>query len=77
MSLVNATNGTLKIKTRAEQLVEMRHGQPVEALLRRLYVAEGMTQEEVAKALGIGQRTVIRWMAAYQIPTRDRRKVAA
>lgn len=70
-------NGNPKLKSRTEQLVELNHGAPVEALLRRLYVAEGLTQEQVADALGIGTRTVVRWMADYRIPTRDRRKVAA
>lgn len=66
-----------RIKSRAEQLVEHRHGAPVEALLRRLYVEQGMSQAEVAVALGVQRETVVRWMGACGIPTRDRRKVAA
>jgi transcriptional regulator with PAS, ATPase and Fis domain len=81
-----ATSGTLchvnsalgqRTKSRAEQLVERRHGASAEVLIRRLYVNEGLSQEQVADALGIGRRTVIRWMADFGIPTRDRRKVAA
>lgn len=71
------SNGNLKIKSRTEQMVELRHGAPVEVLIRRLYVNEGLSQEEVAEALGVGRKAVIRWMATYGIPTRDRRKVAA
>jgi len=64
-------------KSRAEQLVEARHGASVEALLRRLYVAEGMTQEQVAETLGVGRDTVYAWMRKYHIPTRDRRAIRA
>ena len=65
------------LKSRQEQLVERRHGAPVEALLRRLYVNEGLTQEQVAIALGVGRDTVYAWMRKYGIPTRDRRAVKA
>ncbi len=67
----------LNLKSRTEQLVEQRHGASVESLLRRLYVSEGLSQDEVARVLGVGRKAVIRWMAVYSIPTRDRRKVAA
>lgn len=70
-------SGNLKIKSRSEQLVELRFGEPVAALLARLYVDRGMTQDEVAAELGVGRKAVIRWMADYGIPARDRRKVAA
>jgi predicted DNA-binding protein (UPF0251 family) len=70
-------NGHFRPKSRTEQIVEAQHGAPLEALLRRLYVTEGLSQDKVAATLGISQRSVIRWMAAYGIPTRDRRKVAA
>lgn len=61
--------------SREEQLVERRHGAPVEVLLRRLYVERGMTQGQVAEALGVSVRSVVRWMAKYRIPSRDRRAV--
>jgi hypothetical protein len=67
---------TFKLKSRAEQLVEARHGATVDALLRRLYVDEGMTQDEVASTLGVSRGAVISWMADYGIPTRDRRRIA-
>lgn len=69
--------GQQNLKSRAEQIVEQRHGASVEALLRRLYVAEGLSQDDVAETLGVGRKAVIRWMAKYGVPTRDRRKVAA
>lgn len=69
--------GHFSIKSRTEQLVEQRFGEPVETLLRRFYGEQGLSQAEVASKLGVGTRTVIRWMAQFKIPTRDRRKVAA
>lgn len=63
-------------KSATEQRLEALHGVTVEALLRRLYVAQGMSQEQVAETLGVSRSTVIDWMAAYGIPTRDRRAVA-
>lgn len=64
-------------KSRREQIVEQQHGASIEALLRSLYVTQGLTQEEVASTLGVGRQTVIDWMAAHNIPVRDRRRVAA
>ncbi len=66
-----------KEKTWLEQRIEHEHGAPVEELLRRHYVKGNLTQDEVADLLGVGRETVIRWMGAYGIPTRDRRRVAA
>lgn len=66
-----------RIKSRAEQIVEAEHGASVVALLQRLYVEEGLSQEDVATRLGVGRKAVITWMAEYGIPTRDRRKVVA
>jgi hypothetical protein len=63
-------------KSRAEQLVERAHGASVETLLRRLYVTEGLSQDQVAATLGISRWAVIAWMKKYGIPTRDRRALA-
>lgn len=67
----------LIFKSRAEQAIEARYGEPVAGILRRLYHDDGLSQEEVADRLGTSRSSVIRWMATYRIPTRDRRKVAA
>lgn len=58
------------------QLVEHAHGEPIERLLERLYVHEGLTQAQIADQLGVGLRSVVRWMATAGIPTRDRRALA-
>ncbi|HAM56444.1 MAG TPA: hypothetical protein DCQ64_14025 [Candidatus Rokubacteria bacterium] len=71
------TLGHSNLKSRTEQIVEQRHGASVENLLRRLYVADGLPQDEVARVLGVDRKAVIRWMGKYGIPARDRRKVAA
>jgi CRP-like cAMP-binding protein len=59
-----------RIKSRAMQLVEHRIGEPIEPALHRLYVVERKTQAEVAEALGVTRRTVIRWMQDFGIETR-------
>lgn len=64
-------------KSAAEQRVEAAHGASIETLLRRLYVAEGMTQQQVADTLGVGREAVIGWMVKYRVPTRDRRAIKA
>ena len=74
---IRAVSATPLIRTRQMQLVEHAHGAPDEALLARLYVDEGLTQAEIAERLGVGLRSVVRWMATVGIPTRDRRALAA
>ncbi len=69
-------NATPLIRTAEQQRVEHQHGEPIDALLRRLYQVEGLTQPEVAALLGVSTRSVIRWMRDYRIPTRDRRAIA-
>jgi len=70
-------NATPLIRTAEQQRVEYAQGAPIEALLRRLYVSDGLTQPEVAERLGVSTRSVARWMAALSIPTRDNRAVPA
>ena len=62
--------------TPTAKLVEAVHGRTLDAILRDLYEGEGLSQEAVGARLGVSRWTVIKWMAAYGIPTRDRRKVA-
>lgn len=69
-------NATPVLRSRQEQLIEHRFAEPMDALLRRLYVDEGLTQAEIAARLNAGHRSVVRWMVKYGIPTRDRRALA-
>lgn len=64
------------LRSRQEQLIEHRFAEPMDVLLRRLYVDEGLTQQQIAERLETSNRTVVRWMAKYGIPTRDRRALA-
>lgn len=62
-----AENSRPVLKTRAMQVVEIEHGEPVGALLRRLYVTEGMSQAAIAQRLGLDQGTVSRWMRDFGV----------
>lgn len=57
-------------KTHLMQLVEIRHGQPIDHLLSRLYVDEGKTMGEVAEMLDVDEATISRWMERMNIPVR-------
>ena len=41
------------LKTRAMQVVEIAHGEPIDSLLRRLYLTDCLTQAEIAERLGL------------------------
>jgi len=74
--IVRAVNATPILRSRQEQLIEHRFAEPMDTLLRRLYVDEGLTQAQIAERLDAGHRSVVRWMVKYGIPTRDRRALA-
>jgi DNA-binding transcriptional regulator YiaG len=69
-------NATPVLLSRQEQLIEHRFAEPMDVLLRRLYVDEELTQQQIAERLDVHVRSVIRWMAKHHIPTRDRRALA-
>lgn len=60
-----------RIKSHAQQVIEHRIGEPIEVALERLYVGRGMTQAQVASALGVSRQTIVRWCADLGIETRS------
>jgi AraC-like DNA-binding protein len=64
-----------RIKSRTEQMVQLRTGRDVPDYLRELY-EQGLSQEAIAAELGVHRSTVMRWMAEWGIVTRDRRALA-
>jgi len=58
------------IRTREMQRVEARHGQAIDALLRGLYIDDGLTLEEVGARLGITKGAVSRWLVVCGIEAR-------
>jgi predicted DNA-binding protein (UPF0251 family) len=58
------------IKSRSEQFIEIRLGEDLESILRRLYHDEGMTQGAIALRWGVSRATVNRWMFKYGIDSR-------
>lgn len=59
-----------RTKSRAQQAMEQRVGQPIDQALYRLYVIEGQTQDQIAAAWGLDRATVSRWMRDFGIATR-------
>ena len=49
------------IKSSLMQLIELRRGEPIEAILRR-QIEQGRTQEEIADDLGISYWTLRSWL---------------
>lgn len=60
----------IRTKSRAQQLIERRIGEPIEQALHRLYVVEQQQQDEIAVGWGIDRATVSRWMTQFDIETR-------
>lgn len=59
-------------KTALMRQVEVRFGEPIDLLLRRLYVRENRTMREVAQMLGVkSDSTVWLWLLKFDIPTRQ------
>jgi transcriptional regulator with XRE-family HTH domain len=64
-------------KTRRMRAVEERLGEPIEAILRRLYYDEGLTQAEVAARLSVPAGTIATWMIGFGINQRSMAHQAA
>lgn len=57
-------------KTLQMQRVEAEYGEPIEDLLRRLYIDEGRTLRDIAVYLGLSFSTVSDYLQRCGIPTR-------
>jgi hypothetical protein len=57
----------IRTKTRAQQLMEHRLGEPIDQALHRLYVIERRDQEEIGALWGLEQSTVSRWLRDFGI----------
>ena len=57
----------IRTKTRDQQILEHRVGEPLQIALHRLYVIERRNQEEIAAGWGIEQSTVSRWLKTFGI----------
>jgi DNA-binding MarR family transcriptional regulator len=57
----------IRTKTRDQQILEHRVGEPLQIALHRLYVIERRNQEEIAEQWGIEQSTVSRWLKTFGI----------
>lgn len=65
------------IMTHAQELVTLRTGQDLGALLVQRYVAEARSQATIALELGVTRLTVCRWLLEYGITRDDRERVPA
>lgn len=59
-------------KTRGQQVLERRLGEPLDEVLRRRYVDEGATQDQIAADWSIDRATVSRWLRDFGITRLDR-----
>jgi len=63
-------------KTPKMEVVELRFGEPLEVLLARWYLGEGLTQTQIADRLGVRQCVVSQWLHRLRLvganPTRRR-----
>lgn len=66
------THADFPIVSRNQVRVERRFGEPLPALLTRLYIHDGLTHEQIAERLGVSVRTVHRWMKAARVITNTR-----
>ena len=57
----------IRTKTRDQQILEHRIGEPLQIALHRLYVIERRDQEEIGRGWGIEQSTVSRWLRSFGI----------
>jgi hypothetical protein len=68
--MATAPTPLIRTKSRAQQAMEIRIGEPLGEALYRLYVIEGKKQDEIAAEWGLDRATVSRWMRDCGIATR-------
>jgi DNA-directed RNA polymerase specialized sigma subunit len=66
-----------RTKTRHQQVVEQRMGEPIEKALYRMYVTERLDQKVIGEQLGLEQATVSRWLRDFGITRLDRDPIPA
>lgn len=52
------------------QRLEAEMGEPMDAILRRLYLDEGLTVDQVGQRLGITKGAASRWLERFGVETR-------
>jgi len=57
-------------RTREMQRIEARLGKPMDAILRELYVDQGLTLEQLGTHLGITKGAASRWLERFGIEAR-------
>jgi len=58
-------------KTTLMREIEARFGEPIDALLQRLYIKENRTMRDVARIIGVrSDSTVWLWLLKFGIPAR-------
>lgn len=62
---------SIKNKTNTMILIEKIHNMPIEELLRKLYVEEHMTIEQIADKLNISSGSVYYWLKQADITMRQ------
>jgi transposase len=55
-----------------KELVTLRTGREVPALLRELFLEKGYSDREIAQAIGVSRDTVNKWRKEYGIKGDDR-----
>jgi DNA-binding MarR family transcriptional regulator len=63
---VRAMEQQVVCRTREMQRIEARYGEPMGDILRRLYVENGLTVDQVARELGYTKGAISRWLERFR-----------
>jgi len=53
--------------TNVQKLIERIYGQSIQELLRKMYVEDGMTLEQIGDELGVALSTIYRWVVEFNL----------